>query len=140
MSKVTTCLWFGKDAEAAVRHYVSIVPDSTINHIQRAVAAWPGGEVGDVIVVTFRLGGQSFMALNGGSQQIMASPLPSPSNALIKQRWTGSGLRSPPATDRRSCVAGCATGGASPGKSCRKCSHGFWPALTRRSPRASSRP
>ncbi len=66
MSKVTTCLWFGKDAEAAVRHYVSIVPDSTINHIQRAVAAWPGGEVGDVIVVTFRLGGQSFMALNGG--------------------------------------------------------------------------
>jgi hypothetical protein len=27
MSKVSTCLWFGKDAETAVRFYVSIVRD-----------------------------------------------------------------------------------------------------------------
>ena len=66
MAKVTTCLWFGKDAEAAVRFYVSIVPDSGIDQIQRSPGAWPGGAAGDAIVVTFRLGGQSFMALNGG--------------------------------------------------------------------------
>lgn len=66
MSNVTTCLWFGKDAEAAIAFYVSIVPDSKIEHVQRSPAPWPGGETGEVIVIGFRLGGQSFMALNGG--------------------------------------------------------------------------
>src|SRR3954447_6059965 len=63
----STCLWFGKDAEAAVRFYVSLVPDSCLEHIQRAPSAWPGGEAGDVILVTFTLAGQSFQALNDGT-------------------------------------------------------------------------
>ncbi len=67
MSKVSTCLWFGRDAEAAVRFYVSIVPDSRIDHIQRSPSAWPGGEAGDVLLVSFTLANQSFQALNGGS-------------------------------------------------------------------------
>ena len=67
MSKVSTCLWFGKDAEAAVRFYVSVLPGSSIGHIQRSPGRWPGGEAGDVILVTFTLGGQSFQALNGGA-------------------------------------------------------------------------
>jgi predicted 3-demethylubiquinone-9 3-methyltransferase (glyoxalase superfamily) len=67
MSKISTCLWFGKDAEAAVRLYVSLVPDSRIEHIQRSPADWPGGQAGEVILVAFTLGGQSFQALNGGS-------------------------------------------------------------------------
>jgi predicted 3-demethylubiquinone-9 3-methyltransferase (glyoxalase superfamily) len=66
MSNVSTCLWFGKDAETAVRFYVSLVPSSSIKHIQRSPGAWPGGEAGDVILVTFTLGGQNFQALNGG--------------------------------------------------------------------------
>lgn len=66
MSKVSTCLWFGRDAEEAVRFYVSLVPDSKIDHIQRSPDTWPGGAAGDVILVTFTLGGQSFQALNGG--------------------------------------------------------------------------
>ena len=66
MSNVSTCLWFGKDAETAVRFYVSLVPSSSINHIQRSPGAWPGGEAGDAILVTFTLGGQNFQALNGG--------------------------------------------------------------------------
>jgi predicted 3-demethylubiquinone-9 3-methyltransferase (glyoxalase superfamily) len=66
MSKISTCLWFERDAEAAVSFYVSLVPDSHITHIQRAPSAWPGGEAGDVILITFTLGGQSFQALNGG--------------------------------------------------------------------------
>ena len=68
MSKVSTCLWFGKDAEAAVRFYVSIVPNSGIDQIQRAPAAWPGGEAGDVILISFTLANQSFRALNGGAR------------------------------------------------------------------------
>ena len=67
MSKVSTCLWFGKDVEAAVRFYVSLVPGSSIETVLRSPGAWPGGEAGDVILVTFTLGGQSFQALNGGA-------------------------------------------------------------------------
>ena len=67
MSKVSTCLWFGKDAEAAVRLYVSLVPGSGVTHIQRSPGDWPGGVAGEVILVTFTLGDQSFQALNGGA-------------------------------------------------------------------------
>ena len=66
MSRVSTCLWFGKDAETAIRFYVSIVPDSGIDHILRSPGAWPGGEAGDIILISFRLASQSFQALNGG--------------------------------------------------------------------------
>lgn len=59
MAKVETCLWFDKDAEEAVRFYVSIVPDSGIDEVRRAPDAWPGGHAGDVIVLSFRLGGQN---------------------------------------------------------------------------------
>ncbi len=67
MSNVSTCLWYGKDAESAVRLYVSLIPSSSLKHIQRAPANWPGGEAGDVILVNFTLGGQSFQASNGGA-------------------------------------------------------------------------
>lgn len=69
MSKVSTCLWFGRDAEAAVRFYVSLVPGSGLDHILRSPGAWPGGEAGDVILVKFTLGGQSYQALNGGTPE-----------------------------------------------------------------------
>ncbi len=67
MAEISTCLWFGNDGEAAVRFYVSIVPDSRIGHIQRSPAAWPGGKAGDVILISFTLGNQRFQALNGGA-------------------------------------------------------------------------
>lgn len=67
MSKVSTCLWFQKDAEEAARFYVSLLPDSCIEGVLRSPGSWPGGEAGDVIVVSFSLGGQSFQALNGGT-------------------------------------------------------------------------
>jgi predicted 3-demethylubiquinone-9 3-methyltransferase (glyoxalase superfamily) len=35
--------------------------------IQRSPGNWPGGEAGDVVLVTFTLGGQRFQALNGGT-------------------------------------------------------------------------
>jgi predicted 3-demethylubiquinone-9 3-methyltransferase (glyoxalase superfamily) len=67
MSRISTCLWFGKDAETAINFYVSIVPDSGIDHILRSPGAWPGGDTGAVILINFRLGGQRFQALNGGT-------------------------------------------------------------------------
>ena len=67
MSKVGTCLWSGKDAELAVRFYVSLVLGSNFEHILRSPGTWPGGEAGDVTMATFTLGGQSFQGLNGGA-------------------------------------------------------------------------
>jgi predicted 3-demethylubiquinone-9 3-methyltransferase (glyoxalase superfamily) len=67
MSNVSTCLWFEKDGEAAVRFYVSLVPNSSLKHIQHSPEPWPGGAAGDVIMLTFTLGGQNFQALNGGA-------------------------------------------------------------------------
>lgn len=67
MAKVQTCLWFARDGEEAARFYVSIVPGSNIEHVQRAPTDYPGGKAGDAVVVGFTLGGQRFQALNGGS-------------------------------------------------------------------------
>lgn len=36
MSKARTCLWFKNKAEAAVRFYVGLLPDSRIETLQRA--------------------------------------------------------------------------------------------------------
>jgi predicted 3-demethylubiquinone-9 3-methyltransferase (glyoxalase superfamily) len=66
VSKLSTCLWFGTDAEAAIHFYVSIIPDSRIDHILRSPGPWPGGETGETILISFTLAGQSFQALNGG--------------------------------------------------------------------------
>ena len=52
MPKVSTCLWFGKDAENAVQLYVSLLSESSIDQIQRSPGMWPGGKAGDVILVT----------------------------------------------------------------------------------------
>lgn len=66
VSEVSTCLWFGRDVEAAVLFYVSLVPESGVDDVTRSPGSWPGGEAGDVILVRFHLGGQSFQAVNGG--------------------------------------------------------------------------
>ena len=68
MSKVSTCLWFGKDAEEAVDLYVSLLPGSRIEHVLRSPGPWPGGDTGDAILVSFTLAGQSYQALNGGTR------------------------------------------------------------------------
>jgi len=66
MSKVTPCLWFSSEAEEAANFYVSLLPDSKIETAQRNNVDSPGGKAGSVLVIEFTLGGQRFMALNGG--------------------------------------------------------------------------
>ena len=63
---ITTCLWFAKEAEEAAHFYVSLLPDSRVDVVVRSPVPWPGGAVGEVLVVEFTLAGQSYMALNGG--------------------------------------------------------------------------
>jgi predicted 3-demethylubiquinone-9 3-methyltransferase (glyoxalase superfamily) len=66
MSKITPCLWFDGEAEEAANFYVSLLPDSKIEVVQRNSIDSPGGKAGTVLVVEFTLAGQRFMALNGG--------------------------------------------------------------------------
>jgi predicted 3-demethylubiquinone-9 3-methyltransferase (glyoxalase superfamily) len=66
MSKITPCLWFDGEAEQAAKFYVSLLPDSRIETVQKNPADGPAGKAGMVLVVEFTLAGQRFMALNGG--------------------------------------------------------------------------
>jgi predicted 3-demethylubiquinone-9 3-methyltransferase (glyoxalase superfamily) len=67
MSKISPCLWFDGEAEQAANFYVSLLPDSRIDTIQKNVSDSPAGKAGSVLVVEFTLAGQRFMALNGGA-------------------------------------------------------------------------
>ena len=66
MSKVSPCLWFDSEAEEAAKFYVSLLPDSRIEKVQKNNVDGPSGKAGSVLVVDFTLAGQRFMALNGG--------------------------------------------------------------------------
>ena len=68
MTKVSTCLWYDGTAEEAARLYTSLIPDSTITKVHRAVADNPSGRKGDVITVDVTIGGHDIIALNGGPE------------------------------------------------------------------------
>ena len=68
MQKITTFLWYDKQAEEAAELYTSLFDDSRIVSIQHYGEAGPGAS-GDVMIVEFELAGQRFLALNGGPQQ-----------------------------------------------------------------------
>jgi predicted 3-demethylubiquinone-9 3-methyltransferase (glyoxalase superfamily) len=65
--KIKTFLWFNGNAEEAVNHYISIFKNSKILSTSRYGEAGPGPK-GTVMVMTFQLEGQQFIALNGGPQ------------------------------------------------------------------------
>lgn len=67
MQKITTFLWFDKEAEEAAKFYTSIFSDSRIKEVSRYGEAGPGPK-GSVMVVTLELQGQEFMLLNGGPE------------------------------------------------------------------------
>lgn len=64
-SRVSTCLWFDREAEEAARFYVSLLPNSRIGAIARYGKGAPLPE-GTVLTVAFALDGRDFLALNGG--------------------------------------------------------------------------
>jgi predicted 3-demethylubiquinone-9 3-methyltransferase (glyoxalase superfamily) len=65
MKKIYPCLWFDKEAEEAAEFYVSIFKNSTITSVSRYGDVGPLPK-GTVMVATFELDGEKFMALNGG--------------------------------------------------------------------------
>jgi len=67
MQKITTFLWFDKEAEEAAKFYCSIFKKSKILGATRNFEGVPSSTA-DVLTVQFRLGDQEFVALNGGPQ------------------------------------------------------------------------
>jgi predicted 3-demethylubiquinone-9 3-methyltransferase (glyoxalase superfamily) len=69
--KITPCLWFDTEAEAAANHYVSIFKNSRIVKIGRYGKEGKeihGKPAGSVMAVEFEIEGQKFVGLNGGPQ------------------------------------------------------------------------
>ncbi|EXF93122.1 3-demethylubiquinone-9 3-methyltransferase [Pseudomonas fluorescens HK44] len=69
IQKLTPCLWFDDQAEAAAQFYCSVFEHSTITaitHYGKAGFELHGRPEGSVMTVSFMLDGQTFTALNGG--------------------------------------------------------------------------
>lgn len=69
MQTITPCLWFDSQAEEAVTFYISVFQDSKILTITRygeSGSAVSGQPADSVMTVSFQLGEQEFLALNGG--------------------------------------------------------------------------
>lgn len=65
MPKITPFLWFDDQAEAAVDFYLSVFPGSRVTQVVRYGEGGPGA-AGSVMAINFELGGNAFVALNGG--------------------------------------------------------------------------
>lgn len=65
MQKITTFLWFDNNAEEAVKFYCKVFKKSKILETRRFDDPF-SGEKNKIVVITFRLEGQRFMAINGG--------------------------------------------------------------------------
>lgn len=93
MSKIAPCLWFDSEAEEAANFYVSLLPDSLIDRVQKNVMDAPSGKAGTVLVVEFTLAGQRFMALNGGMRMeythAISFHIDCKDQAEVDRLWTG---------------------------------------------------
>lgn len=65
VQKIAPCLWFDGKAEEAMNSYTSIFKNSKVGNVTRYGEAGPG-ENGSVMIATFEIEGQEFIALNGG--------------------------------------------------------------------------
>ncbi len=68
-AKVLTCLWFNRDLEEVAEFYVSVIPDSHIDSLERVPEQTPQGvplETGKPMLMQLTLGGTPYQLLNGG--------------------------------------------------------------------------
>jgi predicted 3-demethylubiquinone-9 3-methyltransferase (glyoxalase superfamily) len=65
--RITTNLWFDTEAEEATSFYTSVFENSRILEVSRYTDAGPR-PAGMVMVVSFELDGQRFIAINGGPE------------------------------------------------------------------------
>ena len=71
IQKLTSCLWFDGEAEAAAKFYVSVFKNAKLgrtSHYPKEGQDVHQQAEGSVLVVEFEIEGQKFIALNGGPQ------------------------------------------------------------------------
>ena len=95
ISKITPCLWFDDQAEAAVGFYTGIFKNSKVTTVSRYGGAGKeihGKAPGTVMVVAFELEGQTFTALNGGPifkfNEAISFQVNCESQAEVDHYWT----------------------------------------------------
>jgi predicted 3-demethylubiquinone-9 3-methyltransferase (glyoxalase superfamily) len=66
IDKIVPCLWFNGDGEEAASFYVSLLPDSRVDAVNRSPVETSSGRAGSVLTVQFTLAGRPYLALNGG--------------------------------------------------------------------------
>jgi predicted 3-demethylubiquinone-9 3-methyltransferase (glyoxalase superfamily) len=93
--RIAPCIWFDGQAEAAAKFYCSVFPGSRITlttHYGEAGQEQHGQKPGSVLAVEFELGGQPFMALNGGPglphSEAISFQVPCDDQAEIDRYWT----------------------------------------------------
>lgn len=95
INKITPCLWFDDQAEAAVGFYTGIFKNSKVTTVSRYGEAGKeihGKAPGTVMVVAFELEGQTFTALNGGPvfkfTEAISFQVSCESQAEVDHYWT----------------------------------------------------
>ena len=66
MTRLIPHLWYSAEAEEAARFYVSVIPDSHIDHVSTLPVETPSGPAGSVTIVEFTLAGQPVTGFTGG--------------------------------------------------------------------------
>ena len=66
MTRLIPHLWYSAEAEEAARFYVSVIPDSRIDHVSTLPVETPSGPAGSVAIVEFTLAGQPVTGFTGG--------------------------------------------------------------------------
>jgi len=69
IQRITPCLWFDDQVEAAVAQYTAIFPNSRVlrtSHYSKEAAEVSGRAEGSVLAISFTLDGVEIEALNGG--------------------------------------------------------------------------
>lgn len=64
--RIVPCLWFDGAGEEAAAFYVSLLPDSRIDRVNRSPVDTPSGLADTVLTIEFTLAGRPYLALNGG--------------------------------------------------------------------------
>jgi predicted 3-demethylubiquinone-9 3-methyltransferase (glyoxalase superfamily) len=89
METITPCLWFDTEGEDAANFYTSIFEDSRITEVGRYPEGSP--RAGDVMVVSFEINGQKFVALNGGPEfhhtEAISFQVPCASQEEVDHYW-----------------------------------------------------
>jgi predicted 3-demethylubiquinone-9 3-methyltransferase (glyoxalase superfamily) len=66
LPKIVPHLWYPKEAEEAARFYAAVFPDSHVGRVTSLPADSAIGPAGSIVIVDFRLFGQTFMAMSAG--------------------------------------------------------------------------